>query len=97
MNDVDGMKILKLARERLPDCEVVMVTGHATVPLAVEAMQQGAFNFLEKPITPNRVRAIAEKAAQAVALSVRTPNYANAWMKSSASKESFTPARRCKR
>jgi two-component system response regulator HydG len=68
MNDVDGMKILKLARKQLPECEVVMVTGHATVPVAVEAMQQGAFNFLEKPITPNRLRAIAEKAAQAVAL-----------------------------
>ncbi len=68
MNDVDGMQILKLARQRLPDCEVVMVTGHATVPLAVEAMQRGAFNFLEKPITPNRLRAITEKAGQAVLL-----------------------------
>ncbi|TWU49548.1 sigma-54-dependent transcriptional regulator [Rubripirellula reticaptiva] len=68
MNDVDGMKVLSLAKERLPDCEVVMVTGHATVPIAVEAMQQGAFNFLEKPITPNRLRAIAEKAAKAVLL-----------------------------
>jgi two-component system response regulator HydG len=68
MNDVDGMKILKLARERLPECEIVMVTGHATVPVAVEAMQQGAFNFLEKPITPNRLRAIADKAAEAVSL-----------------------------
>lgn len=68
MNDVDGMKILKLSRERLPDAEVVMVTGHATVPIAVEAMQQGAFNFLEKPITPQRLRAIVEKAADAVSL-----------------------------
>lgn len=71
MNDVDGMEILQLARERLPDCQVVMVTGHATVPIAVEAMQQGAFNFLEKPITPNRLRAIAEKAAEAVTLKRR--------------------------
>ncbi len=68
MNDVDGMKILNLARQRLPECEVVMVTGHATVPVAVEAMQKGAFNFLEKPITPNRLRAIAAKAAEAVSL-----------------------------
>ncbi|MEL6107733.1 MAG: sigma-54 dependent transcriptional regulator [Planctomycetota bacterium] len=68
MNDVDGMKILGLAGERLPDCEVVMVTGHATVPVAVEAMQLGAFNFLEKPITPNRLRAIVEKAVGAVGL-----------------------------
>ena len=71
MNDVDGMKILNLAKQRLPDCEVVMVTGHATVPIAVEAMQKGAFNFLEKPITPNRLRAITEKAAEAVALKRR--------------------------
>ena len=68
MNDVDGMKLLKLARDRLPDAEVVMVTGHATVPIAVEAMQQGAFNFLEKPITPSRLRAIVEKAVGAVSL-----------------------------
>ncbi|TWU03784.1 sigma-54-dependent transcriptional regulator [Neorhodopirellula pilleata] len=68
MNDVDGMKILKLARQRLPECEVVMVTGHATVPIAVEAMQKGAFSFLEKPITPSSLRAIAQKAAEKVQL-----------------------------
>lgn len=45
-----------------------MVTGHATVSKAVEAMQLGAFNFLEKPITPNRLRAIAAKATEAVQL-----------------------------
>lgn len=71
MNDVDGMKILDLAKEKLPEVEVVMVTGHATVPVAVEAMQKGAFNFLEKPITPNRLRAIVEKAAEAVSLKKR--------------------------
>ncbi len=68
MNDFDGMQVLGLTRQRLPDCEVVMVTGHASVPLAVEAMQKGAFNFLEKPITPARLRAIVEKAAEAVSL-----------------------------
>ena len=68
MNDIDGMEILRLAREKLPEAEVVMVTGHATVPTAVEAMQHGAFNFLEKPITPNRLRAITAKAVEAVKL-----------------------------
>ena len=68
MNEVDGMQLLAIARQRLPDCEVVLVTGHASVPLAVEAMQKGAFNFLEKPITPARLRAIVEKAAEAVSL-----------------------------
>lgn len=68
MNDFDGMQVLDLAKQLLPDCEVVMVTGHATVSKAVEAMRQGAFSFLEKPITPNQLRAIIEKATQAVAL-----------------------------
>ena len=68
MNDVDGMEVLSRARQSLPDAEVIMVTGHASVPKAVEAMQQGAFNFLEKPITPNRLRAITDKAADAVRL-----------------------------
>ncbi|QEG40617.1 sigma-54-dependent transcriptional regulator [Roseimaritima ulvae] len=68
MNDIDGMKILALARKRLPDCEVVLVTGHASVPVAVEAMQEGAFTFLEKPITPQRLRAVTEKAVEAVRL-----------------------------
>jgi two-component system response regulator HydG len=63
MNDVDGMEVLVRAKQYLPDAEVIMVTGHASVPKAVEAMQQGAFNFLEKPITPNRLRAVAQQAA----------------------------------
>ncbi len=68
MNDVDGMEILGRARHALPEAEVILVTGHATVPKAVEAMQLGAFNFLEKPISPNRLRAVVEKAADAVKL-----------------------------
>ncbi len=68
MNDVDGMQLLAQARKVLPDCEVIMVTGHATVPKAVEAMQHGAFNFLEKPITPGRLRAVTSKAVEAIRL-----------------------------
>ena len=68
MNEVDGMAILAQAKKLLPESEVVMVTGHASVPVAVEAMQQGAFNFLEKPVTPKRLRAVVGKAADAVRL-----------------------------
>lgn len=68
MNDVDGMEVLSRAKQAHPESEVILVTGHASVPKAVEAMQQGAFNFLEKPITPNRLRAITDKAVEAVRL-----------------------------
>jgi two-component system response regulator HydG len=66
MNEVDGMEVLSTAVEVLPDAQVVMVTGHASVPLAVEAMQLGAYNFLEKPITPRRLRAVVKRAVEAV-------------------------------
>ena len=39
------------------------MTGHGTVPSAVEAMQQGAFNYLLKPLDFAQLRAVAEKAA----------------------------------
>ena len=68
MNEVDGEAILRRAKETLPDCEVIVVTGHGSVPKAVEAMQQGAFNFLEKPLTPDRLRAVTQRAADAVRL-----------------------------
>ena len=68
MTDVDGMKILSLAQEKLPDAEVILVTGHATIPRAVDAMQQGASNFLEKPITPKRLQTITSLAVDKLVL-----------------------------
>ncbi len=68
MNEIDGMQILAAARQKLPDAEVIMVTGHATVVKAVEAMQHGAFTFLEKPITSQRLRAVTERAVEAIRL-----------------------------
>jgi two-component system response regulator HydG len=68
MNEVNGMQILTLCRESLPEALVIMVTGHASVPKAVEAMQQGAFNFLEKPLNTDRLRTVTAKAAESVHL-----------------------------
>ncbi|MEE2640912.1 MAG: sigma-54 dependent transcriptional regulator [Planctomycetota bacterium] len=68
MNDLDGMGILKTARESSPESEVILVTGHASIPKAVEAMQEGAFNFLEKPITPKKLQAIVGKAIESSGL-----------------------------
>jgi len=68
MNDIDGMGILQLAKEHRPNCEVIVVTGHATVSIAVEAMQKAALTFLEKPLTPDKIRAAAMKAAETIEL-----------------------------
>jgi len=68
MNDVGGLDILARAKQSLPDCEVILMTGHGTVPSAVEAMQKGAFNYLLKPLRIDQLRAITEKAAESSAL-----------------------------
>jgi two-component system response regulator HydG len=64
MNDVDGFGILDLAKTEQPDAEVILLTGHGTIPSAVEAMQRGAFNYLLKPIDIGQLRASTEKAAE---------------------------------
>ena len=50
MPKVSGMDILKkLKEEKNVSAKVIIVTGYGTIPLAVEAMRHGAFNFLTKP------------------------------------------------
>jgi len=44
-----GMQVLQVARQRHPEVEVVMMTGHADVPTAVRVVKNGAYDFLTKP------------------------------------------------
>jgi two-component system response regulator HydG len=48
--DADGIGLLKQARQLAPDAEVVMITGFGSVEKAVEAMQLGAYDFIQKPL-----------------------------------------------
>ncbi len=69
MADLDGLAILRKAREALPGAEVVMITGFADVKTAVEAIKQGAANYLTKPVDRDELRAIVQKAAERQRLS----------------------------
>ena len=63
MPGMDGMQFLKKVKgidSRLP---VIMITGHGDVPMAVEAMRLGAFDFLEKPFNPDTMTALAMRAS----------------------------------
>jgi two-component system response regulator HydG len=68
MADLDGLAILRLARQEAPDAEVVMITGHGDVKTAVEAIKQGAANYLTKPVDVAELRAIVDKAAERLRL-----------------------------
>ena len=68
MNDLDGLEILKKAKKEQPETAVILITGHGTVQSAVTAMQQGAFNYLLKPLDIHQLRAIALRAAEGARL-----------------------------
>ena len=61
MPRADGMEVLRAAAERCPGVPVVMITAHGDVETAVEAMQAGAAGFVQKPFTPDQIRAVAAR------------------------------------
>ena len=64
MPGMDGMAFLKRLMSLDSGLPVIMITGHGDVPMAVEAMRVGAFDFLEKPFNPDRMTELAKKATQ---------------------------------
>ncbi|SHL58697.1 two component, sigma54 specific, transcriptional regulator, Fis family [Roseovarius marisflavi] len=65
MPGMDGMQFLKKLMGADSSLPVIMITGHGDVPMAVEAMRIGAFDFLEKPFNPDRMTELAKKATNA--------------------------------
>lgn len=55
MPGLDGVHLLKEAKSLQPGTEVMIVTGYGTINSAVEAMRQGAFNYLIKPVEPQEI------------------------------------------
>ncbi|WP_313466663.1 sigma-54-dependent transcriptional regulator, partial [Pseudomonas nitroreducens] len=55
MPGTDGLALLDRLQQLDRDLPVIMVTGHGDVPMAVQAMRQGAYDFIEKPFTPERL------------------------------------------
>src|SRR5262245_61339717 len=58
MGDLDGMQIVRKAREHLPDAEAIVITGFGDVRTAVEAIKQGAAHYLLKPLDLAELRAL---------------------------------------
>ncbi|OHV84857.1 sigma-54 dependent transcriptional regulator [Rhizobium sp. LCM 4573] len=61
MPGTDGMTLLHRIRELDPEIPVILVTGHGDVQLAVKAMREGAYDFLEKPFTPQHLAGIIRR------------------------------------
>lgn len=64
MPGLDGMEFMKKALEIDPDLPVVLITGHGDVPLAVEAMRTGAYDFIEKPFAAKHLLSVVGRALE---------------------------------
>jgi two-component system response regulator HydG len=64
MVPVDGIEVVRRLREADPEATVLVVSAHGTIPLAVDAMREGAIDFIEKPFPPEVLRARVEKAIE---------------------------------
>jgi len=62
MHGMDGMTLLQRIREVDAEIPVILVTGHGDVQLAVKAMREGVYDFIEKPFTAQHLAAIARRA-----------------------------------
>lgn len=65
MPGMDGMGLLRKLMSVDSGLPVIMITGHGDVPMAVEAMRVGAYDFLEKPFNPDQMTELAKKATLA--------------------------------
>jgi len=64
MPDMDGLAVLQAARRINPDIEVVLITAHGSVSGAVDAMREGAFSYLEKPVDLDALDAVVERSLE---------------------------------
>jgi DNA-binding NtrC family response regulator len=92
MPAISGLELLKAIKQIAPDVEVVMMTAYGTVETAVQAMREGAYDFVEKPLKRMNIVKTARKAAERRSLTLE-----NRQLKSACSPaaRSSAPAPRC--
>ena len=64
MPGADGFAVLREVKQRAPDTEVVLVTAYASIPKAVEAIKEGAYDYLSKPFDPDEVALLVARALE---------------------------------
>ena len=64
MPGIDGMDVLRHIRESTPDVPVIMITGHAALDSAVDAMKAGAFHYIAKPFRLDEAREVVRSALE---------------------------------
>ena len=66
--DASGIDVIKYTKQHTPDTEVILMTAYGSLDVTIEAIKAGAYYYLEKPYTPDRLLALVDRALQLVAL-----------------------------
>jgi DNA-binding NtrC family response regulator len=64
MEDLNGLELLSRIKNQFPDVEVILITGYASIPTAIEAIKKGAYHYLEKPVRPDEMVHLARQALE---------------------------------
>jgi DNA-binding NtrC family response regulator len=64
MEGMSGLDVLRRVKESDPDADVVMITAYGSIPSAIEAMKDGAYDYMLKPFDPNELGVLIEKIIQ---------------------------------
>jgi two-component system nitrogen regulation response regulator NtrX len=67
-SDFDGMQLLEVLQRDHPDVPIVMISGHGSIEMAVQAIKMGAYDFIEKPFKSDRLLVIVARAIEAARL-----------------------------
>ena len=73
MPDGDGLEVLRGMKSRNIEAPFILMTGYATVATAVQAMREGAFDYVTKPFDPDDLRGLVERALAQSAVLAHTP------------------------
>jgi DNA-binding NtrC family response regulator len=74
MPEMDGIQALKVIKEKNPEMQIILLTGHATVEKGVQAMQEGAMDFAEKPVDLDVLKEKIKRARHKKAVIVEKQN-----------------------
>ena len=73
MNDGDGLEVLRAVRSRWPGVPFILMTAYATVPTAIQAIREGAYDYVTKPFDPDELRNLVLRAAAEAVVLEGTP------------------------
>ena len=68
LSDATGIDLIKHVKQNTPEVEVILMTGYGSLDITIEAIKAGAYYYLEKPYTPDRLFALVDRALQLASL-----------------------------